>query len=154
MSGRRAPFERRRGEYLVSTDAALVDLDVVHGFLVGSYWAAGVPRDVVARSIEGSIPFGLYRGGRQAGFARVVSDRATFAWLADVFVLPEHRGRGLGRWLVATAMDHPDLRGLRRWMLATRDAHGVYGPLGFTPLADPGIFLEVHDPDVYRRDGA
>lgn len=149
------PREWARGGYRISTDPALLDLEVVHGFLTGSYWAAGVSREVVARSIERSLPFGLYRAddGAQVGFARVVSDEATFAYLADVFVLDAHRGQGLGRWLVRTVLSHPDLQGLRRWVLATRDAHGLYAGEGFAPLADPSIFMERHDRDVYRRGG-
>jgi len=135
----------RRGEYLISTDASLLDLKVVHGFLSTSYWAAGVPERVVERSIENSVCFGVYRGEEQAGFARVVTDRATFAYLADVFVLEEHRGRGIGKWLVEVILSHPDLQGLRRWMLATRDAHDLYRRYTFTELARPGIFMERRD---------
>jgi GNAT superfamily N-acetyltransferase len=135
----------RRGEYLISTDASLLDLKVVHGFLSTSYWAAGVPERVVERSIENSVCFGVYRGEEQAGFARVVTDRATFAYLADVFVLEEHRGRGIGKWLVEVILSHPDLQGLRRWMLATRDAHDLYRRYAFTELARPGIFMERKD---------
>jgi GNAT superfamily N-acetyltransferase len=135
----------RRGEYLISTDASLLDLKVVHGFLSTSYWAAGVPESVVARSIENSLCFGVYRGEEQAGFARVVTDRATFAYLADVFVLEEHRGRGIGKWLVEVILSHPDLQGLRRWMLATRDAHDLYRRYAFTELGQPGIFMERKD---------
>jgi GNAT superfamily N-acetyltransferase len=135
----------RRDEYLISTDASLLDLKVVHGFLSTSYWAAGVPESVVARSIENSLCFGVYRGEEQAGFARVVTDRATFAYLADVFVLEEHRGRGIGKWLVEVILSHPDLQGLRRWMLATRDAHDLYRKYAFTELGWPGIFMERKD---------
>lgn len=151
MTGGSPPVEWTREGYRISTDPAQLDLDVVHGFLATSYWAAGIPRDVVARSIEASVPFGLYRGDEQVGFARVVTDRATFAYLCDVFVVEAHRGRGLGRWLVATVLAHPDLRALRRWMLATWDAHGLYAGHGFTPLAKPETFMERYDPDVYRR---
>ena len=115
-----------------------------------AYWSPGVPIDVVERAIAGSIVFGLYCGNAQAGLARVVSDRATFAWLCDVFVLPEHRGQGLGKWLMECVKAHPDLQGLRRWMLATRDAHGLYEQFGFTPV-DQGRFMEIRDPDVYNR---
>jgi GNAT superfamily N-acetyltransferase len=123
----------------------MLDLEVVHGFLRRSYWAAGVPENVVRRSIENSLCFGVYRGEEQAGFARVVTDRATFAYLADVFVLEEHRGRGIGKWLVEVILSHPDLQGLRRWMLATRDAHDLYRRYAFTELARPGIFMEKKD---------
>jgi GNAT superfamily N-acetyltransferase len=134
-----------RDGYLISTDASMLDLEVVHGYLSRSYWAAGVPEDVVRRSIENSLCFGVYRGEEQAGFARVVTDRATFAYLADVFVLEEHRGQGIGKWLVEVILSHPDLQGLRRWMLATRDAHDFYRRYAFTELARPGIFMERKD---------
>ncbi len=123
----------------------MLDLEVVHGYLSRSYWAAGVPEDVVRRSIENSLCFGVYRGEEQAGFARVVTDRATFAYLADVFVLDEHRGQGIGKWLLEVILSHPDLQGLRRWMLATRDAHDLYRRYAFTELTRPGIFMERKD---------
>ena len=135
----------RRDGYLISTDASMLDLEVVHGYLSRSYWAAGVPEDVVRRSIENSLCFGVYWGEEQAGFARVVTDRATFAYLADVFVLEEHRGQSIGKWLVEVILSHPDLQGLRRWMLATRDAHDLYRRYAFTELARPGIFMERKD---------
>lgn len=123
--------------YAFSDDPARLDLDVVHAFLSDAYWSRGVPREVVERAVAGSLVVGCYAAdGSQVGFARAVTDRATFAWLADVFVLPEHRGRGLGRRLVRHLLDRPDLAGLRRWMLATADAHGVYAELGFTPVED------------------
>ena len=133
---------RRRDGYVVSTDPARLDLAVVHGFLEGSYWASGIPLEVVERSVQNSMVFGVYEGSEQVGLARVITDRATFAYLADVFVVEEHRGRGLGRWLVQCVLSHPDLRGLRRWMLATRDAHDLYRGLGFTELESPEIFME------------
>jgi GNAT superfamily N-acetyltransferase len=123
----------------------------VHAFLTRSYWAQGVPREVVLRSVRHSLCFGAYDGGRQVAFARVITDRATFAYLADVFVVESHRGRGIARRLMSVIRAHPDLQGLRRWSLATRDAHGLYRQFGFTPLASPGLWMELHDPDVYRR---
>ncbi len=135
----------------ISFDAGALDLDVIHGFLTNSYWAAGIPRETVARAIAGSLCVGAYREGEQVGFARLVTDRATFAWLADVFVLPEARGQGAARAMVQALMDHPEMQGLRRWLLATLDAHGVYAALGWTPLAQAERFLERHDPDVYSR---
>jgi GNAT superfamily N-acetyltransferase len=136
----------RRGDgYEVDTDPARLDLDAIHGFLVTAYWSPGVAREVVERSIANSLNFGLYApDGRQAGFARVVSDRAVFAYLGDVFVLPEHRGRGLGVWLVETLLAHPELQGLRRWYLATADAHELYRRFGFDGPAAPErhMFLE------------
>ena len=133
---------RRDDGYEIADDPSRLDVDVIHGFLTTSYWSPGIPRDVVARGIAHSIAFGLYTPqGRQAGFARAVSDRATYAYLADVFVLDEHRGRGLGAWLVETVLAHPDLRDLRRWALATADAHTLYERFGFSPPAKPDIHL-------------
>ena len=140
-----------RSPYRISDDPAVVDLAVVHEFLATSYWARGIPRETVARGIAHSLPFSIFLGDRQVGFARVVTDRATFAYLADVFVIEEQRGRGLGVWLVETALAHPELQGLRRWLLATRDAHGLYRKFGFTDVADPSTLLTRHDPDIYSR---
>lgn len=134
-----------RGEYLISTDKDRLDLAMVHGFLKDSYWAAGIPKEVVRRSVENSLAFGVYQGDEQAGFARVTTDRATFAYLADVFIVESHRGRGLGRWLMEVILSHPELQGIRRWMLATRDTHDLYRQYGFTQLGDPGIFMERKD---------
>lgn len=120
-------FERRRGEFVVNTDRAQLDLQTIADFLGReSYWASGRSIELVQRSIENSLCFGLYKSGSQIGFARVVSDRATFAWLCDVFVVQQYRGQGLGKWLVACVMEHPDLQTVRRFMLATRDAHTLY----------------------------
>jgi GNAT superfamily N-acetyltransferase len=144
--------EWTRDGFIISTDRARVDLDTVHGFLSGSYWSAGIPREVVLRALEHSLPFGVYRDtGAQVGFARVTTDFATFAYLADVFVAEDARGHGLGKWLVDCIIGHPELQGLRRWMLATRDAHGLYAQYGFTPLNAPDRFMERWDPEVYRR---
>ena len=132
-----------KDEYEIDDDPGRVDLDVVQGFLSGSYWAEGVPRGVVERSVANSLNLGLYHAGTQVGLTRAVTDRATFAWVADVFVLPEHRGRGLAHWMVETLLAHPDLVGLRRWILATSDAHQVYADCGFTPLAAPERFMEI-----------
>ena len=123
----------------------------MHGFLAASYWAAGIPREVVRRSIEHSLCFGLYHQDRQVGFARVVTDRATFGYLGDVFVLEAYRGRGLGRWLMEVVHAHPELQGFRRWCLLTLDAHGLYRRAGFTPLADAARWMERRAPDVYAR---
>ncbi|HEY5519036.1 MAG TPA: GNAT family N-acetyltransferase [Candidatus Limnocylindrales bacterium] len=144
-------MEWQRGDYEVSTDPERIDIESVHRFLSDeAYWSPGVPEDVVRRAIAGSIVFGLYRGSEQVGLARVVSDRATFAWLCDVYVLKEHRGHGLGKWLMECVKAHPDLQGLRHWLLATRDAHGLYKQFGFEPV-DPERFMEIRDPDVYKR---
>src|SRR5258708_4150811 len=122
-----AIVESRRGEFLISTDPARLDLEVIHEFLTNCYWAKGVPREVVARSIEHALCFGVYDGsGTQVGFARVISDFATVAYIGDVFVLDSHRGQGLGKWLMKSITQHPALQGLRRWILTTRDAHGLY----------------------------
>jgi GNAT superfamily N-acetyltransferase len=130
--------EWTRGDYEISTEPARLDVEAIHRYLSDeSYWARGIPRDAVERSIAGSIAFGLYRAGELAGFARVVTDRATFAYLGDVFVLPAHRGQGLGVWLVETVLSHPDLQGLRGFMLATEDAHALYERFGFRTLPKP-----------------
>ncbi len=126
-----------------------IDVDVVHGFLSTSYWAAGIPRDVVARSIAGSLNLGVYAAdGSMVAFARMVTDRATFAWLADVFVVPESRGHGLGKFVVSTLLEHPELKGVRRFMLATADAHELYRGYGFAELEDPSQMM------VIRREAA
>jgi GNAT superfamily N-acetyltransferase len=143
--------EQRRGEFLISTDPARLDLNVIHGFLTNCYWAKGIPREVVARSIEHALCFGVYDGNRaQVAFARVISDFATIAYIGDVFVLETFRGRGLGKWLMECITSHPALQDLRRWMLTTRDAHGLYSQVGFTPVKAPERFMEVHRPDVYQ----
>jgi N-acetylglutamate synthase-like GNAT family acetyltransferase len=139
------------GRFLISTDRAKLDLDVIHKFLARSYWAAGVPRATVVRSIENSLCFGVYDGANQVGFARIISDFATFAYIADVFVLEPYRDRGLGKELMASIMAHPDLQGLRRWSLATRDAHGLYAQYGFTALENSSRMMEIANPDVYSR---
>jgi GNAT superfamily N-acetyltransferase len=142
--------EHGRGEFLVSTDPARLDVDVIHGFLTNCYWAKGIPREVVARSIQHSLCFGVYDGsGVQVGFARVVSDFATVAYLGDVFILESHRGRGLSKWLECI-MQHPALQGLRRWILLTRDAHVLYAQFGFTPVKTPERYMELHRPEIYE----
>ena len=140
-----------KGEFEISTDPARLDLNTVHGFLTASYWARGIPRETVERSIENSLSFGIYHGARQVGFARVVTDRATYAYLADVFVLPDYRGRGLSKWMMECILAHPDLQGLRRWMLVTQDAHELYRNYGFVPLKAPERWMEIHRPDVYKK---
>ena len=142
-------MEWTREGFTVSDDPARLDRDVIERFLTGSYWAKNIPRATLDKSLRNSLCFALLEGERQIGFARVVSDRATIAYLADVFVLPEFRGRGLAKWLLTCVLAHPELQGLRRWVLATRDAHDLYRKLGFTPLKRPEIFMERHDPNVY-----
>jgi GNAT superfamily N-acetyltransferase len=143
--------EWRRDGFIISTDPARIDLDVVHGFLTGSYWAEGIPPEVVRRSIEHSLCFGLYQDRRQIGFARVITDRATFAYLGDVFVLEAFRGRGLARWLLEVVQSHPELQGLRRWVLLTRDAHALYRQAGWSSLAAPDRYMERWFKDVYLK---
>jgi GNAT superfamily N-acetyltransferase len=150
-------FERRQNDYSITTDPARLDVEAVHAYLARSYWATGIPRATVARSIQGSLCFGLYTAApsatpAQVGFARVISDRATFAYLCDVYVLEEHRGRGLGKWLIQAVVDHPELAGVRRFLLGTRDAHGLYAPFGFTPLARPHTFMEIARPCIYTNN--
>ncbi len=145
--------EYRKDGFAVSTDPARLDVDLIHCFLTDCYWAKDIPRPVVERSLRHSLCFGLYEGDRQVGFARVISDFATFAYLADVFVLESHRGRGLSKRLMECIRSHPDLQGLRRWSLVTRDAHDLYRHFGFTPLASPDRWMEIHDPEVYASGG-
>jgi GNAT superfamily N-acetyltransferase len=143
-------MEWTRDKFTVTTDKARLDRSVIHEFLRSSYWAENIPRSIVDRSIEGSLCFGLLEGDRQIGFARVITDSTTFAYLADVFVLPEYRGRRLATWMIECVMAHPQLQGLRRWLLGTRDAHELYRKVGFTPLKRPEIFMEIIHPDIYR----
>jgi len=140
------------GEFVVTTASAGLDEHLIHKVLSESYWAKGIPREIVARSIRNSLCFGVLRGGEQVGFARVISDYATFAYLADVFIIEDFRGRGLAKFLMQCIVQHPELQGLRRWTLATRDAHGLYAQFGFKPLANPDRFMELHNPDVYNSD--
>lgn len=157
--------EFRRGGFLVSTDPARLDLDLIYDFLTNCYWAKGIPREVVARSIEHSLCFGIYdelgpkspllaeparNGAPLVGFARVISDFATIAYLGDVFVVESHRGRGLGRWMMECILAHLALQNLRRWILLTRDAHELYRKFGFTALKSPDRYMELHRPDVYE----
>ena len=167
-------MEERRGRFTISTDPARLDRTRIQEFLSTSYWAPGIPRDVVDRAIEGSLCFGVYDDGRgeatprrrsgrakrgqsaeessvQVGFARVITDQATFAYVADVFVVESHRGQGLGVWLMETIRAHPRLQGLRRWSLVTRDAHALYRRVGFADVENPSRWMEIVDRDVYRR---
>jgi GNAT superfamily N-acetyltransferase len=144
-------MEERRGRFTISTDPARLDRARIQEFLSTSYWAPGIPREVVDRSIEGSLCFGLYAGAAQVGFARLITDAATFAYVADVFVLEPYRGQGLGLWLMETIRAHPRLQGLRRWSLVTRDAHALYRRVGFVDVENPARWMEIVDRDVYRR---
>jgi GNAT superfamily N-acetyltransferase len=138
-------MEWRKGDYVISTDPGRIDVETVHAFLTGSYWAAGIPIDIVRRSIDHALCFGVYKDGQQAGFARVITDYATFAYIGDVFILEGHRGQGLSKWLLSVIREHHDLQGFRRWMLATRDAHTLYNRFGFAPLNKPETWMEIRD---------
>ena len=142
--------EWRRGEYIISTDKSKLDLGVVHGFLTTSYWAAGIPMETVKKSIEHSLNFGVYRGEQQVGFARIITDYATFAYLGDVFILEEFRGQGLSKWLMEIIADYPELQGLRRWLLLTRDASGLYEKTGFVRPRTPERYMEKYFADAYK----
>lgn len=149
------PFERRQDDFTVSTDPDRLDLEAIHAALSQEYWSTGIPRETVARALRGSLCFGLYvvegqREGRQIGLARVITDAATFAYLCDVYVLSEFRGRGLGKLLMRAVMEHPDLQGLRRFSLVTRDAHELYRPFGFAEIKSPDRHMEIVRPDLYN----
>jgi GNAT superfamily N-acetyltransferase len=142
--------EETRGDYSISTDPARLDLDAIHAYLTShSYWAEGISRELVVKALAHSLCFGVYHGRAQVGFGRVITDTATFAYLSDVYVLEAHRGRGLGKWLMATIVAHPDLQGLRRFSLATRDAQGLYAQFGFTPLRHPERHMEIYRLGAY-----
>ena len=142
--------EWKRNQLVVSTDPARLDLNAVHSYLISAYWCEGIPREIVERALKNSLCFGLFDGSIQVGLARVVTDYATFAYLCDVYVLETHQGRGLGKWLIECAMAHPQLQGLRRFNLVTRDAHQLYAPFGFKPLAAPERHMEKVTPDIYK----
>jgi GNAT superfamily N-acetyltransferase len=146
--------EHSRDGFLISPDPDKLQLDEIHAYLSRSYWARGRSRAVVARALQGSLCFGLYRDARQIGLARVVTDFATFAYLCDVYVLEEFQGRGLGKWLMSVVMAHPDLKDLRRFMLATRDAHGLYRQFGFAELRTPERWMEIFTPPPILQDAA
>jgi GNAT superfamily N-acetyltransferase len=141
--------DHTRERYWITTDPAKLDLDAIHGYLSRSFWAEGIPRDTVAKSIANSLCFGMFDDDRQIGFARVVTDRATYAYLCDVYVLESHRQRGLGKWLIETVMAHPDLQGLRRFQLVTRDAHGLYRRHGFEAPGSPDRHMEIFKHGMY-----
>ena len=143
------PIEVTHGEYVVSTDRARIDVPAVHAFLSGSYWSAGIPEETLRRAIAGAICFGIYRGEEQVGFARVITDRATYAYLSDVFIMKAHRGRGLSKLLMAVILGHPSLQGLRRFSLTTRDAHALYAQFGFEVVKNPDRQMEILRPDIY-----
>ena len=144
-------MEWRKDSYLISTDKSKIDIATVHRFLSQTYWAEGIPIEIVKRGVDNSLCFAIYQGERLIGFARVITDFATFGYLADVFILPEERGKGLSKWLMRVILDHPRLQGLRRFTLATRDAHGLYAQFGFTPFDKPERWMQRHAPDIYKR---
>lgn len=133
--------------YEISTDQTRIDFDMVYHYLCNeSYWAKGIPVEKLKKAINHSMCFGLYQDGRQLGFARVITDEATFAYICDVFILEGFRGYGLSKWLIQTIKNHPDLQGLRRWSLATADAHGLYALFGFTTITRPEKWMEIFTP--------
>jgi GNAT superfamily N-acetyltransferase len=144
-------MEWRKDDYRISTDKNEIDVAYVHHFLSRSYWAEGIPVDVVRRSIEGSLCFAVFYKEEQIGFARVISDEASFAYLADVFIDERFRGRGLSKWLMEVIISYPTLQGLRRFLLATRDAHGLYKQFGFTQLKPVDRWMQIHQPNVYKK---
>ncbi len=146
--------EWRHGEYVISTNTHLLDVSAIHHFLTTSYWAEGIPLETVKKSIEHSLNFGVYTAGKQIGFARVVTDYATYAYIGDVYILEDFRGRGLSKWLMQVIADHPDLQGLRRWTLITRYAHELYRKTGFTAPQTPERYMEKTDPHVYKNEKA
>jgi GNAT superfamily N-acetyltransferase len=153
-----AVVEARRGDYLLSTDSGRLDFAAVHAYLTRSYWSPGISRTLVERAAAHSLCFGLYHLGadaaQQVGYARVVTDRASFGYLADVYVLEGHRGQGLSKWLMQFISAHPDLQTLRRFLLGTRDAHGLYAQFGFGPLANPSRMMEILRPDAHLQASA
>ena len=149
------PHELQHGDYLISDDPARLDVEAVHAFLTGCYWAEGIPREIVARSLANSLCLGLYAvDGKQISLLRVISDYTTFAYLCDVYVLEAHRSRGLSKAAMHACTSHPRLQNLRRQHLVTQDAHGLYAQFGFTALGHPDRHMEKRDPDVYRRGHA
>lgn len=145
-----AVFEIKRDHFSISTDPARLDLRAIHEYLSRA-WSEGIPFETVANAVEGSICFGLFDGSRQIGLARVVTDKATFGYLCDVYVLEEYRGQGLGKWLMEAVRSHPELQTLRRFVLVTRDAHGLYEQFGFKPLGAPQTYMEINRPEIYKR---
>lgn len=149
---RRERPAKNDSSFTISTDKGQLDRKLIHSFLTNCYWAKGIPRETVERSIENSLCFGIYRGKEQVGFARVISDFATYAYIGDVFIVESFRGRGLGKLLTKSIMEHPDLRSLRRWGLVTKDAHSLYAQFGFQPVKSPERHMEIFDRRVYRRN--
>jgi GNAT superfamily N-acetyltransferase len=149
-----APRQWQRGEYAIDTDPARLDRNIAHRFIASTYWAKDIPFETFNRSVDGALCFGVYHGAALVGFARVISDGATVAYLGDVYIDPPHRGKGLSKWLMDCITAHPGLQGLRRWMLLTGDAHGLYRQYGFTDLAAPERWMERADPHIYQKNQA
>lgn len=143
-------MEHTWDEYMISTDKARLDIAAIHKFLTASYWSQGIPIETVRRSIQGSLCFGLYKSSEQIGFARVITDGATFGYLCDVYVLDSYRGIGLSKRLMQAVVEHPSLQGLRRFSLATRDAHSLYSKFGFASLQRPERYMEILNPKIYK----
>ncbi|MDQ1095617.1 MULTISPECIES: GNAT family N-acetyltransferase [Chryseobacterium] len=141
-----------KDQFCISTDKTRLDIDDIHGFLsTKAYWCLNIPKETVLAAIQNSLCFGVYLNEKQIGFARIISDFSTIAYLGDVYILEEYRGNGLSKWLMETIMNHPDLQGLRRWILLTGDAHGLYRQFGWTDIADPSKWMELHNKNVYSK---
>jgi GNAT superfamily N-acetyltransferase len=146
-------FEETRNGFLISTDKSKLDVDVIFDYLSNrSYWAKGVPLEKVKRAIENSMCFGVYDGEILIGFARIITDKATIAYIGDVFILESHRGKGLSKWLMDCILKHPELQGFRRWILLTKDAHGLYKQFGFNAPEEPETYMELRKKDVYKKE--
>lgn len=141
-----------KGDFTISTDKSKLDLTVIHDYLANqSYWSKNIPKERIRKSIANALCFGIYYKDTQIGYAKVVSDFSTMAYLGDVFVLEDYRGQGLSKWLMETIMSHPELTGLRRWILLTSDAHELYKKFGWQPIASPEKWMEIHRPDIFRE---
>jgi GNAT superfamily N-acetyltransferase len=141
----------RKDRFWITTDKSKLDIPFIHQFLTSSYWAMGISQEIVQRCVDGAVCFGVFHEDQQIGFARVVTDKASFGYLADVFIDEAWRGKGLSKWLMEVIIQHPDLQGFRRFLLATRDAHGLYRQFGFTDLNNPERWMQIHHPDVYKK---
>jgi N-acetylglutamate synthase-like GNAT family acetyltransferase len=146
-------FEEKKDNYLISTDKAKLDFDIIYNFLTNCYWAKGISPETVKKSVENSECFGVYENEKLVGFARVISDKATIAYLGDVFILPAYRGKGLSKWLMACIMKHPEFQQFRRWILLTRDAHELYKQFGFKEIEKPDRYMELTNQEVYLKKG-
>lgn len=144
--------EYRKENYLISTNPSKLDINLIHDFLTKSYWAKGISKKIVVHAIKNSLPFGIYEGEKQIGFARAITDYATFAYISDVFILESHRGLDLSKWLMECILSHPDLQGLRRWNLYTSNATDFYRKYGFKKLKYPERYMEIFKPDIYQKN--